>query len=83
MTTRHIQQRCREHLWNGGTMRAHFDTCSDNPTDISEDKITTILDNSNSFSKLYALEALYIAQIKPSLNTKDEYRSRALTLKIY
>ena len=52
-------------------MRAHFDTCSDNPTDISEDKITNILDNSTSLSKLYALEALYIAQIKPSLNTMN------------
>ena len=49
MTTRHIQQRCREHLRNRGTMRAHFDTCSGNPTDISEEKITKkILDNSNS-----------------------------------
>ena len=83
MTTRHIQQRCREHLRNGGTMKAHFGTCTTNSSEISEEKITKILDRSNSLSKLYALEALYISEIKPSLNTKDEYRSRALTLKIY
>jgi len=31
---------------------------------------------------LMTLEALYIKSIKPSINTKDEYRSRALTIKI-
>ena len=28
------------------------------------------------------LEALFIKDIKPSINTKDEFRSRALTIKI-
>ena len=77
MTTRHIQQCCREHLRNGGTMMAHFETCNSQTTEISVETITRVLDNFNSISKLYALEALYIAQIKPSLNTKDECRSRS------
>jgi len=64
-------------------MKAHFETCTTNSSEISEEIFTKILDSSNSLSKLYALEALYISEIKPSLNTKDEYRSRALTLKIY
>ena len=64
-------------------MKAHFETCTTNPSEISEEQIAKVLDSSNSLSKLYALEALYISEIKPSLNTKDEYRSRALTLKIY
>ena len=29
------------------------------------------------------LEALFIEELKPSLNTKDEYRSRALTIKFF
>jgi len=29
-----------------------------------------------------ALEALMINELKPTLNTKDEYRSRALVIKI-
>ena len=29
------------------------------------------------------LEALFIEQIKPVLNSKDEFRSRTLTLKLY
>ena len=64
-------------------MKAHFETCTTNPSEISEENTTKVLDSSNSLSKLYALEAPYISEIKPSLNTKDEYRSRALTLKIY
>ena len=33
------------------------------------------------FDKLHTLEALYIAEIRPTLNTKDEYKSRTLKLK--
>ena len=45
-------------------MKAHFETCTTNSSEISEEKITKILDSSNSLSKLYALEALYISEIK-------------------
>jgi len=40
-----------------------------------------ILDRSSSLPSLLTLEALYIKQHKPKINTKDEYRSRTLTLK--
>ena len=33
--------------------------------------------------RLLTLEALFIEQIKPVLNSKDEFRSRTLTLKLY
>jgi len=32
---------------------------------------------------LLTLEALFIEELKPSINTKDEYRSRALTIRLY
>ena len=35
------------------------------------------------FEKLLILEALFISEIKPSLNTKDEVKSRTLTLKFH
>ena len=35
----------------------------------------------SSGEKLMTLEALYIAEINPLLNTKDEYRSWTLKLK--
>ena len=39
-----------------------------------------ILGNEKS-EKLYILEALFISEIKPSSNTKDEFKSRTLLLK--
>ena len=33
------------------------------------------------FNRLLTLEALFIAEIRPTLNTKDEYKSRTLKLK--
>ena len=64
-------------------MKIHFEQCSVDPLTICEDDIVTVLDQCNSISKLLSLEALYINQIKPALNTKDEFRSRTLTLKVY
>ena len=32
--------------------------------------------------KWMTLEVLFIKDVKPSINTKDEFRSRALTIKI-
>ena len=75
--------RVREHLGSRGTMKIHFEQCSVDPLTICEDDIVTVLDQCNSISKLLSLEALYINQIKPALNTKDEFRSRTLTLKVY
>ena len=77
-TVRHLQRRFREHIGNKGPMKTHFETCQ--ITNIDDDMIN-ILDRSNSLPRLLTLEALYINQFKPKLNTKDEYRSRTLTLK--
>ena len=33
------------------------------------------------FEKILTLEALFISEIKPALNTKDEFKSRNLLLK--
>ena len=41
-----------------------------------------IIDRSNNQSKLLTLEAIHIRKEKPGLNTRDEFRSRELTLKI-
>ena len=60
-------------------MRKHFDQCEPSPP--FSDEIVSILCKSTSIAKLLTLEALFINQIKPELNEKDEYRSRTLTLK--
>ena len=82
-TVRHIQRRVREHLGNKGIMKSHFEQCSIDPLSIQDNNFVSILDRTNRISKLLTLEALHISQIKPLLNTKDEFRSRTLTLKLY
>ena len=82
-TVRHIQRRVREHLGNKGIMKTHFETCNVNQLSIKDNSFVSILDKTNRISKLLTLEALYINQIKPVLNTKDEYKSRTLTSKLY
>ena len=59
-------------------MRKHFESCG--IFDYSTDSVS-ILARSNIYVKLLTLEAIYIQKLKPNLNTKDEYRSRVLTLK--
>ena len=75
-TSRHLQQRFREHIGSKGLLKKHFEEC-----DIfsSEDMVKIL--GKSSGEKLMTLEALYIAEINPVLNTKDEYRSRTLKLK--
>ena len=65
-------------------MRAPLDTCeSCKNIDFDENDIISILGNSTSLVRLLTLEALFIEQIKPVLNSKDEFRSRTLTLRLY
>ena len=80
-TSRHLLHRTREHLGNRGIMRAHLDMCG--VRDLNEMDDISILGHSNILCKLMTYEALFINQLKPSLNQKDEYKSRTLTLKLY
>ena len=80
-TSRHLLHRTREHLGNRGIMRAHLDMCG--VRDLNEIDDISILGHSNILCKLMTIEALFINQLKPSLNQKDEYKSRTLTLKLY
>ena len=82
-TVRHVQQRVREHLGSKGIMKSHFDACGVDPLSIQDFDFVSLLDKANKTSKLLTLEALYISKIKPVLNTKDEFKSRTLTLKLY
>ena len=80
-TSRHLQQRVREHIGKSGVVRKHIDECSPLFRGENLDKEINILAYSNSLVKLMTLEALFIKQFAPSLNTKDEFKSRTLTLK--
>ena len=80
LTTRHVITRVKEHFEKNGIMRKHSEVCGvkNDPYGCYE-----ILDQTRRGLKhLSILEALYIRDINPELNTKDEYVSRALRIRI-
>ena len=75
-TSRHIQQRFNEHIGTQGKFKKHFKDCGVEPR---EDMIK-ILGRAKG-ERLLILEALFISEIKPVLNTKLDFKSRTLKLK--
>ena len=78
-TTRNLMRRFKENTGNLGPVKSHLENCGVTPNE----HIISILGKNSNLSKLLTLEALFIKEINPSLNTKDEYRSRTLTLKFW
>ena len=78
-TSRHARTRMGEHRTKKNQpIRCHFEACVRKLATISEMKI--IHRTTRNMEFLETLEALYIREIGPTLNTKDEYRSRELTI---
>ena len=73
-TVRHLTTRIEEHK----KADSPVGQLEGNSTDLSWE----IIDRSNNQTKLLTLEAIDIRKEKPGLNTRDEFRSRELTLKI-
>ena len=80
-TSRHLQTRYKEHLRNSAPMRKHLNECGVNVNSTSED-MTILHQSTRSENHLLTLEALYIREYKPTINTKDEYRQRELIIKV-
>jgi hypothetical protein len=78
-TSRHLLYRIREHRRKTAPVGAHFLACG---ADLEISNVKVIASTYKSLSYLMTLEALFIKEIKPCLNTKDEFRSRALVIKI-
>lgn len=78
-TSRHLQSRFREHTKNQGPMKRHMVHCN---VTITENDVDILQSTSRGESYLLTLEALHIQELKPSINTRDEYRSRTLTIKM-
>ena len=79
-TVRHLTTRIEEHKKADSPVGIHLQQCQleGNSADLSWE----IIDRSNNQTKLLTLEAIHIRKEKPGLNTRDEFRSRELTLKI-
>ena len=76
-TSRHVITRLKEHK-RPGPVGNHFKECK---VELSIDCVSILCVTSRSTFHLMALEALMINELEPVLNTKDEYRSRALVIK--
>ena len=78
-TGRHMQVRFKEHIQRPGPMKKHLANCD---STLTEDDVDILQQTSRGESFLLTLEALHIRERRPTINTKDEYRSRELTIKL-
>ena len=78
-TGRHMLTRFKEHLQRAGPMKTHLNQCK---TDLTEEKVEILQSTARGEGYLLTLEALYIRELKPAINTKDEYRTRELIIKL-
>ena len=76
-TFQYLKQRLKEHIGNKGPVKTHFENCAITPT---HDVISILGSMDRGDGCLLTLEALFIKEIAPVLNTKDDYRRRTLTL---
>ena len=79
-SVRHLQARFVEHKNNQGPMRTHYLNCGVKA--LSDDDIEIIGSNRKSEDHLLTLEALFLREIKPEINTKEEYKRKTLVIKI-
>jgi len=76
-TVRHLLHRFREHRVNRGPLKTHLENCN---TDLDSEDIKILATSSNP-ERLLILEALFIKDISPTINTKDEFKSKQLRIK--
>ena len=77
-TDRHLITRFKEHSQRH-PFKTHLDECK---VKLDEDCIKILHQTSKGVNYLETLEALYIREIKPEINTKDEWRSKELVIKL-
>ena len=77
-TVRHLKTRIAEHRYRG-PVKEHFSICG---SEIDFENIDILASSNQGEHTLLTLEALQIKDTKPSINTKDEFKSRALKIRI-
>ena len=78
-TNRHLQTRVKEHHQKPGPMKIHLAQCK---TSIPEENIDVLQQTNKGENFLLTLEALHQRESRPALNTKEEWKSRELTIKL-
>ena len=72
-----LQRRFSEHM-SRGPVKTHMESCN---VTIDHRNIDIIVSTTRGEKSLLTLEALHQRTLNPSINTKDEYKSRTLTIK--
>ena len=78
-TSQHLKFCIREHIQRAGPMKSHLSQCS---TTITEENVDILKTSLHGEYYLLTLKALHIRELKPQINTKDEYKSRELMIKL-
>ena len=76
-SSRHLTTRIKEHSRVSALVGSHFLQCG---VKLTLDDVK-ILATSQTIKHLMILEAIFINDTKPVLNTKDEYKSHTLVIK--
>ena len=79
-TARHLLTRFKEHCKEPSPVAKHNKECG---STCAWEDITILDQTANDYSNLLTREALWIEEIKPSLNTQEDFRNRTLTLKFF
>ena len=80
-TARHIKTRFGEHATKKKQpVLIHFQVCNVGKPQLAQ--LNILAATTKNIALLETLEALFIEEIKPAVNTKDEFRGRALTIKV-
>lgn len=77
-TTRHLRTRHTEHKNNDGPVKRHFASCG---LKLTCDDISILSSSLKSEKHLETLEALFIKEHSPVLNTQETYKSKTLKIK--
>ena len=83
-TTRHLTTRIQEHSRVGEHLKtpSHVGEHLKNCNATMDDAEIKVIDRTTNAAKLLTLEALHISRRAPSINQKEEYRGRELTLRL-
>ena len=77
MTERRLQCRYKEHIERKGPMRTHLKRCG---SKLTEDDVDILASSARSEGHLLTLEALFIKELRPRINTKEEWKARTLAI---
>ena len=78
-TNRLLKFRVREYIQRAGSMKSHLSQCG---TTITEENMDILQTSSRGEYYLLTLEALHIRGLKPQTNTRNEYKSREIMIKL-